>query len=535
MATLEEFIASQEDLVKEAALALPHEFSKCTYNLGYIRQAVYLCLSCPEQRGICAACSIACHTDHEQLELFPKRHFRCDCPTTSVAHACALHSKLEDENIENAYGQNFKGVFCRCSRPYDAKTERETMFQCLMCEDWFHESCCNLRERPSSREPTPQPTDESEQIDDGVSDASSDLPPALITAADYESFVCGACASKSELLRKWAGTPGILMVVRDSPEKPWRRLKADQVALTNKDVADVSESLGLGIQRPYLRGAGGPHSKTPHVHSISIDACIAPSPNGQADQDVVYISKSSGTKQPLPHGVDGPQSKRPCDMTDTSNSLEIGTKPQGTDRAQSKISPISVDACLTASPNICVDQDNEDVTSTSKSSEMGKKRSLPDVTDVPQSKRPRVPSIFANRCLVPPPNAISQTIFTDLSAAKTLSLGTGDLFLTEGFRDRWCHCEPCTMLLSVYPYLLEEEETHELPQDPDSGLSLEELGLRALSRVPRDRAIDGIHAFNAMRDELVNYLRPFAQEGRVVSESDVRSFFASLKEGRNPK
>ena len=34
-----------------------------------LRQAVYLCLTCPEARGLCAACSIACHTDHEQIEL----------------------------------------------------------------------------------------------------------------------------------------------------------------------------------------------------------------------------------------------------------------------------------------------------------------------------------------------------------------------------------------------------------------------------------------------------------------------------------
>ena len=68
--------------------------------------------------------------------------------------------------------------------------------------------------------------------------------------------------------------------------------------------------------------------------------------------------------------------------------------------------------------------------------------------------------------------------------------------------------------------MLEEEETYEAPDDPDvgassrsypmtrflfvlilfhAGLSLEELGLRALERIPRDRAIDGIHAFNEMR------------------------------------
>lgn len=74
--------------------------------------------------------------------------------------------------------------------------------------------------------------------------------------------------------------------------------------------------------------------------------------------------------------------------------------------------------------------------------------------------------------------------------------------------------------------------------------------MRALERLPRDKAIDGIHAFNEMRlgssafvyldplpylniqyrDDLVKYLRPFAQEGKVVSENDVRDFFASLTE-----
>ena len=74
--------------------------------------------------------------------------------------------------------------------------------------------------------------------------------------------------------------------------------------------------------------------------------------------------------------------------------------------------------------------------------------------------------------------------------------------------------------------MLEEEETYEPPEDPDSGASLgwlaqqaqvhahdidtglslsnagrslEELGMRALANIPRDRAIDGIHAFNQLR------------------------------------
>jgi hypothetical protein len=79
-------------------------------------------------------------------------------------------------------------------------------------------------------------------------------------------------------------------------------------------------------------------------------------------------------------------------------------------------------------------------------------------------------------------------------------------------------CElQCLPSLDGHPYLVEEEETYEPPEDPDSGahfdvmrqchvitcclkgLSLEELGMRALERLPRDRAIDGIRAFNDMR------------------------------------
>jgi E3 ubiquitin-protein ligase UBR7 len=141
MSTLNEILASQEDLIREASLALPHDFKHCTYRLGPLRQAVFLCLTCSsnsERRGICSACSIACHTDHEQLELFPKRNFRCDCPTAALSHRCTLHTTAEEENKSNQYGQNFHALFCRCGRSYDAKTERETMIQCLACEVCFY-------------------------------------------------------------------------------------------------------------------------------------------------------------------------------------------------------------------------------------------------------------------------------------------------------------------------------------------------------------------------------------------------------------
>ena len=137
--TASALLDTQASLLQEAAEALPHSFSQCTHHLGYIRQAVYLCQTCGEQRGICSACSIACHTDHEQLELFPKRKFRCDCPTAALAQTCTLHKpvqgkEVEDVNTKNEYNHNFRGMFCRCGRAYDAKLEMETMIQCVSCE-----------------------------------------------------------------------------------------------------------------------------------------------------------------------------------------------------------------------------------------------------------------------------------------------------------------------------------------------------------------------------------------------------------------
>jgi len=297
------------------------------------------------------------------------------------------------------------------------------MIQCLACEDWFHESCCNLRERPTSRENSPeaqqaQPIAEhstgNETGEDAASEASSSgLPPPLISGDEYESFVCGACVSQNPTLIRWAGTAGAIMVVRDSPGDPWRRLNGS--TKVDQELVQVEEDL-------------------------------------QNDSTV-------GTKRPSSLStLDEPKAKRSKNTRD------------------------------------------DELTS-----------SIP--------------------CLAPPQEPLARKFLSSSNKWEPeTSLGTGDIFFTLGFKDRWCHCDSCLPPLKMNPYLLHDEETYEPPEDPDSGLSLEELGMRALARLPRDRAIDGIHAFNEMRNNLVSFLRPFAQEGKVVNESDVREFFASLTE-----
>jgi len=196
----------------------------------------------------------------------------------------------------------------------------------------------------------------------------------------------------------------------------------------------------------------------------------------------------------------------------------------------------------------------EDVRGEGPSSSETRKRSPSPSSTEPAAKKLRMEdssSSAVTACKIPEENLIARkalealdrenrfeandnTLIVEGEEAGQLYETAGDLFLSDGWRERWCRCDNCLLQLQKYPWLLEEEETYTPPEDPDSKMSLEELGLRALSSLPRDKALDSIRAFNEMRDNLLNYLRPFAQEGKVVSEQDVAAFFEALKEGKAP-
>lgn len=140
----------------------------CSYNKGYVyRQALYSCITClnelkstltPEQieektsflHGICLACSYECHANHEVLELYTKRNFRCDCGNSKLpgANKCKLMASKESVNSLNKYNHNFDGQYCTCNRPYpetdtnkvEEADDEDDMIQCTICEDWYHQS-----------------------------------------------------------------------------------------------------------------------------------------------------------------------------------------------------------------------------------------------------------------------------------------------------------------------------------------------------------------------------------------------------------
>ncbi|KAG8678634.1 hypothetical protein FRC08_017624, partial [Ceratobasidium sp. 394] len=407
MTSIRTLVDAQDALVREAGLALPGQFTQCTYDLGPLRQPVYLCVTCGESRGVCGACSIACHGHHEQIELFPKRHFRCDCPTTCMPHPCTLKHPPQPLNVDNTYGQNFTGggLFCRCASGYDVRVERETMVQCVACEDWFHESCLNLRERvaprvvesgsemksaskaePSGPKPEPQPpahksehepsTSTSNPIpktedpnDDDASSTTSDpdIPPALIQGDTYDALICGRCVLRNTTVRRYAGTVGVRMVL--PCEGAWRVIGGED---------------GVGV--------GG-----------EVDV------GGAVKVEVGKVKTEGGA-------------------TDVSEGQSaIGTKRRATET-----------------------KDDPD----------------------PPTKRARPgQSVPGSNCLAPPINDEAQNVLDDLEKldiksedAKPEGPGPrqralGDVFLSPGWRERWCRCLACDPPLALHPYLLHEEDT----------------------------------------------------------------------------
>ncbi|KAF8788958.1 putative E3 ubiquitin-protein ligase UBR7 [Argiope bruennichi] len=143
--TMCDVLEEEQELEEDANAVLGgSDDTNCSYDKGYVpRQALYACTTCSVngEGGVCLACCYACHDGHEVVELYTKRNFRCDCGNSKFnGKACTLKPDKDAVNCKNKYNQNFKGLYCSCSRPYP-DTEDDTpdeMIQCVMCEDWYH-------------------------------------------------------------------------------------------------------------------------------------------------------------------------------------------------------------------------------------------------------------------------------------------------------------------------------------------------------------------------------------------------------------
>lgn len=116
--------------------------------------------------------------------------------------------------------------------------------------------------------------------------------------------------------------------------------------------------------------------------------------------------------------------------------------------------------------------------------------------------------------------------------------GVFSLFCAESFRDRFCRCAECFPNLGPHTQLLEEEEIYEPPISEEgsenggsthgSG-SLYERGESALRNVDRVRAIEGVMAYNQLKDKLTPFFQQFAESGKAISAEDIKEYFAKMR------
>ncbi|CDO95894.1 unnamed protein product [Kluyveromyces dobzhanskii CBS 2104] len=117
------------------------------------------------------------------------------------------------------------------------------------------------------------------------------------------------------------------------------------------------------------------------------------------------------------------------------------------------------------------------------------------------------------------------------------SSGSYSLFLKEGYREEFKQLrddlpegDPIKSFLThTAPFLTHDEKVYEPPKEEEQG-SLLELGEHALAKsLSHQQTLASLVAFQQIKSKLTDFLRPFAENDTVVSESDIKNFFDTQK------
>lgn len=116
--------------------------------------------------------------------------------------------------------------------------------------------------------------------------------------------------------------------------------------------------------------------------------------------------------------------------------------------------------------------------------------------------------------------------------------GQMSLFFKSDFRKHLCRCADCFPLLVPHPQLLEEEENYEpsiSESEAEAGGSTQgsgsiyDRGESALKNVDRVRAIEGVMAYNHLKEKLKPFFAQFAESGQAISAEDIKAHFAKMR------
>ena len=106
------------------------------------------------------------------------------------------------------------------------------------------------------------------------------------------------------------------------------------------------------------------------------------------------------------------------------------------------------------------------------------------------------------------------------------------LFMMEGWRDELCNCSTCSKMYQELSlnFLIDPEDTVHYYENKSADIktSQYEDGMKALSDMDRTKQIEAIHGYNTMKSNLMEYLKKFAENKKVVREEDIQEFFQQM-------
>lgn len=113
------------------------------------------------------------------------------------------------------------------------------------------------------------------------------------------------------------------------------------------------------------------------------------------------------------------------------------------------------------------------------------------------------------------------------------------LFMLQGWREELCKCSDCKKKyqdLSL-DFLLDPEDTvHHYENKYETRKSSQyEDGMNVLSKMDRTNQIEAIHGYNSMKSNLMEYLKKFAENKKVVRKEDIQEFFQQMSGNKKMK
>ncbi|XP_064649360.1 putative E3 ubiquitin-protein ligase UBR7 [Lineus longissimus] len=112
----------------------------------------------------------------------------------------------------------------------------------------------------------------------------------------------------------------------------------------------------------------------------------------------------------------------------------------------------------------------------------------------------------------------------------------GATFWKNGWRSKLCSCDSCKEMYldKKVSFLTDETDTIISYENRGKGdgigsSSQYEKGMHELSKMHRTQQVDLLHGFNDMKSELTEYLKKFAENGKVVRAEDIKEFFGQME------